>query len=89
MQDEGHEIPILDEKPEVIPEALPFWEAFVQLSHSRNVGMSLGAIPISEVLAYCVYFSIVDIDERGCLLRIISDLDSHYLELNKPKETKK
>jgi hypothetical protein len=88
MQDDGHDIPILDEKPDISSEASTFWEVFLLLSRSRRMGMSLGAIPISEVLAYCEFYSIVDVDERDSLLRIISMVDSYYLELHSPKETK-
>lgn len=42
--------------------------------------MALGAIPLTEVLAYMEMFSILDEDERRTLLRYVQALDRVLLE---------
>lgn len=61
---------------------LEVWEAtyiqdFYRLSSSRQQGMNVGAIPVSEILAYCEFF---DIPEAEDFLYIIQSMDNAYME---------
>lgn len=71
----------LDEKPELAPELLPYWFAFLHLSGARTISEA-GPQPIalSEVWAYCQLAEVHDLDERDDLLRFIREMDSVYLE---------
>ena len=93
MQAEGHVIPELDAEPDMLEEALPYWEVYMRLSNSRNVGMSIGGIPITQILAYCDLYYITDLDDRDTLIRIITRLDNHYIGIQqddkKPSKSKK
>lgn len=70
---------------------MPVWEAFVLLSPSRNVGWGAGAIPLTEIRAYCEMFEI-EAEEREDLLYLLRAIDDEYLKLtgekNKQKRTK-
>jgi hypothetical protein len=70
---------------------VPVWEAFVLLSPSRNVGWGAGAIPLTEIRAYCEMFEI-EAEEREDLLYLLRAIDDEYLKLtgekNKQKRTK-
>ena len=50
--------------------------AFHQLSPSRPVGFGMGAIPVSEIHAYCDLF---DVDEVETFFYLIRALDAVYL----------
>lgn len=64
------------------------WEAFNFLSSSRNVGFSLGAIPLSEIKAYCEMFAIVG-EEREDFLVLLRALDDEYMKLSNDKNKRK
>ncbi len=51
---------------------------------SRNVGWGTGAIPLSEVKAYCEMFDIEG-EEREELLVLLRALDDEYLKLTNEK----
>lgn len=55
------------------------WNAFWHLSGSRQTGMGLGSIQVSEVYAYMQMFEMNDYEERKTFLRRIQILDSVYL----------
>lgn len=58
------------------PENLWAWTAFQSLRGSRAMGMSAGAIPISEIVAYCDLVGIVDATQRQRLARFVMHLDA-------------
>jgi len=64
------------------------WNAFWHLSGSRQIGMGLGNIQISEIYAYMQMFEITDVGERRDFLRHIQVLDSTYLEFHNEKREK-
>ena len=90
--EEGKPTPALENRPELYPDLVPVWEAFVLLSPSRNVGWGAGAIPLSEVRAYCEMFEIPP-EDREELLYLLRALDEEYLKLtgekSKPKRSGK
>lgn len=66
--------------PELLPGAVSLWEAWEALQWSRPIGQSIGAIPVSEVLAYCLLFGIEDFDQRGRILGAVQRLDAEFLK---------
>ena len=56
------------------------------LSPSRQIGMTVGAIPLTEVLAYMQMFVIEQEDERRELLRYVQVLDRVFLDHVKKEE---
>lgn len=70
---------------------LAFWEmvyvkAFYILSGSRQLGMSVGPIQLSEIYIYCQMFNEPDIE---LITYVIQKCDSVYLEeYNKQQESK-
>lgn len=67
---------------------MPVWEAFVLLSPSRNVGWGSGAIPLTEIRAYCEMFEIGP-EEREDLLYLLRAIDDEYLKLTGEKNKRK
>lgn len=65
-----------------------YFGIFADLSGSRGRDQS-GFLPVSvhELLAYCTFYGINDIEQRTTIARHISSLDSAYLkELDKKKD---
>lgn len=56
---------------------------FYTLSSSRQSGMGLGAIPVSEILKFCEHFNIPDSDD---FLYVIQKIDNAYLEFHREKQ---
>lgn len=64
-------------RPEVPEELSTVWEAFWFLHSTRPTGMAIGAIPLSEMLAYWRAVTPTDfVAEKVILLRA---MDNHYL----------
>jgi hypothetical protein len=74
-------------RPEITPEIAFYLEAFEILSSSRSVGMSLGNIPVSEIILYGTTFPIID--DLFTFVQVIARVDGLYLshlnKKNKPK----
>jgi hypothetical protein len=66
--------------PELRPDAEALWDAWESLCWSRPVGFGMGAIPVSEVLAYCTLLGIRDLDERERILGAVQRLDAEFLK---------
>lgn len=89
----------LDEMPEVFPDVARYWDAFVLLSSGRQSGMASCPIPLSEILAYFQFRSILCKDEQRQFLYYLKALDREYLNFQaeqskqqaktKPTPTKK
>lgn len=60
--------------------------AFHELSPSRNVGMGLGAIPMTEIRAYRKEFGF---DDRELFFRMVRALDGAWLKWADEKRQKK
>lgn len=74
----------MENRPELYPDLVPVWEAFVLLSPSRSMGWGAGAIPLSEIKAYCEMFDIEG-DDREELLILLRALDDEYLKSTNEK----
>lgn len=66
------------------------WESvyiqdFYRLSSSRQIGMPVGPIPVSEILKFCEHFNIEDSDDY---LYIIQAMDNAYLDMVAEKQAK-
>lgn len=91
MQAAGQKVPALENRPELSRWTAPYFEAFLTLTDSRSIGFGgAGAIPLSEIKAYCDLYQIDDVDEIDRLITMIKALDSEFLSWaseKKPKET--
>lgn len=67
----------IKDMPEIEYWERPYIEAFYTLSGSRQVGMGVSAIPISEIIIYCDYF---DEPDPELFLYLMQRMDSAYLE---------
>jgi hypothetical protein len=76
----------MQDRPEPEPHQQWLWVAFWQLSHSRQVGMGEGPIPVSEVEAYCRFYDITDLGEREWLLAGVQALDQEYLTVRSEQQ---
>jgi len=76
----GADFDFLEEKPVLYPDLYPDWKAFWILSGSRQVGMGIGNIQISEIYAYMKMFNINSPHQREHLLSRIQLLDNIYLK---------
>lgn len=47
---------------------------------SRQIGMTLAPIPLSEYLAYFQIFNINDLEEREEIIFIVSELEAEFFE---------
>ena len=63
-------------KPDFPVEHTEYISAFNLLSHSRNIGMALGPIPLSEIEVYCRMFNVLDVELFVC---VIVAMDNEYL----------
>lgn len=68
--------PAVRDMPEVWPEVAWYLEAFNELTWSRPVGMGIGYIPISEVVAWADANGVEDV---ALLIRHIRALDAVYV----------
>jgi len=85
----GAEFDFLDDKPELYEDLYGDWKAFWRLSGSRQIGMGLGSIQMSEILAYMEIFGIHNTRERELLLTRIQILDRTFLKHHSKKDKKK
>ncbi len=76
----------LEQEPEVFEDMLPYWEAYGDLMHSRSIGMSVGPIPLSEIVAYLTLFPGL---REDLLVRMVRELDEVYLEHHNAKQKQK
>ena len=64
---------ILNEK--VFPQNAWAWSAFQALRGSRQYGMSVGPVPISEIASYCDFVGLNDTVSKQRLARFVMALD--------------
>jgi hypothetical protein len=72
-------------RPELDPDAVPYWHAFLELTGSRIQGMGLGGIPWSELAAWLAIHGITDTDRRLEYARYIRVVDEEYLKARNDK----
>lgn len=81
----GHHIGALDGRPEVADENMFYWNAFSVLTTSREVGFSIGNIPLSEIEAFCRLAGIEDVEERMEFVSVIQAMDREFVEFHRKK----
>ena len=79
MENEGHVIPELENRPDLFPEAAPYISAFFSLSTSRQMGFGVGYIPYSEIHSYLNENQIYSTEEREEYFRWIKFIDHLYV----------
>jgi len=87
LEEDGETVPILDNAPELFFDAGVFWDAFSDLSASRQTGFSIGSIPYSEITGWLDEHDIISIEERNRYRKFIRVIDSAYVENKTPKTT--
>ena len=81
MQNDGQIVPSLENRPQLLPYAQIFWDAFWALCNSRQIGFEgAGPIPVSEVWAYAKLKEWDTTLERFELEFYIRACDNYYLE---------
>lgn len=86
LEAEGNDVPALKDMPVLYEDLVPFWRAFNELSRTRPVGMGVGAIPMSEILAWLDLHEIGGFEDRIEYARWIGYLDSLFLEYQSKKQ---
>lgn len=77
--------PAITERPELIFSDEYYLTAFFKLSGSRQNGMGIGAIPLSEIINYCEF---LEDDDPETFIDIIQHCDNTYMELEAEKMEK-
>jgi len=77
------------ERPELYDDLQAVWSAFWFLNSSRPVGMSVGAIPLTEIFAYWDRLGVtLDEEDFGDKVRLIREMDMTYLADVREKQDK-
>lgn len=66
-----------------------YWTAFWELDCSRQIGLGIGPIPVSEIKAYCDLCGIGNPIERHRLMRMVQVLDREYLAIEAERRDQK
>ena len=77
LVDQGKFPLALQNKPKLPIYLSEYYEAFWVISHGRSVGMGIGSIPVSEILAYLQIFPT---DDPALFVYLIYEMDEVYLE---------
>ena len=80
LAEQGVRVKSLESRPELDEGVVFFWNAFQMLSPSRSVGMAVGGIPFSEILAFCDMAELRGIEERIEFVRVIQSMDAEFLK---------
>jgi len=88
--EQGKPTPALEAKPDIYEDLIEVWQAFVDLSRSRQSGFGVSAISTSDILAWCDIHRISK-DERAEFYGYIRALDNHLIakELEDKKQANK
>jgi hypothetical protein len=75
-------------EPELFFDAMPIWNAFGELSGSRQNGFSMGLIPYSEITNWLTENGIKNLEERNHFRKFINFIDENWVaNLNDRKDT--
>lgn len=85
VTDENEPLPQpLRDKPDLMPEAAPYLEAFWSLAADRQTGMEQGPITFAAIDRYADRQGIIDPDEFNLLEALTRAMDAAYLSEPKP-----
>lgn len=73
------QIPQDDEPPDIDTNLEWFIHAFMRLTHSRQFGMVIGPIPMTEIRCYFELFGVPDDFDLGDSLDILQAMDHRYV----------
>ena len=68
-----------EEMPDLFFDAVPFWNAFQELSASRQSGFGIGHIPYSEISCWLDENDIISMETRRHYRRFISFIDGLWV----------
>lgn len=80
MRESGTRVKALENKPQLHDYLIWVWNAFHQLSSTRNVGMAVGPIPWDSLDQFAQRHGIEDEDQFENFRHLITVMDSAYLE---------
>gem|GEM_PF-877422 len=86
LADKGVKVKAFDGIPELDESMVFYWNAFVVLSQSRPIGLGVGAIPLSDMKAFCDLMEITGVEERMTFIRLMQAMDSIVVEQAQQKE---
>lgn len=87
LADEGHEIPAVEERPQLYEDLILDWQAFLTISASRPQGLSgIAPLPLTEILAYAKIYDITDGEELQHFVTRIRLMDRLYIEAANDKD---
>jgi hypothetical protein len=72
----GKKIKTLEQRPQVLKDLQDVWQAFIDLSSSRQIGFEENPILISEIEAWLNIQGISSLEVRKEYFRIVKTLDS-------------
>lgn len=86
---DGAPVKELDDIPDLFYSAVPFWEAFTELSSSRQSGFGLGGIPYSEITDWLDENDIFSLEERQRYRRFINSTNNAFVNIKNESSTDK
>lgn len=79
----------MQDKPELDEEERYFFSVYRSLEPSRQVGMSVAPIPLTEYLAYFQIYGIESVEERDEILYVVSEMEAEFFDwLEKERQNK-
>jgi hypothetical protein len=78
---------VLDDCPPLTLQQIVYWEAFQTLNSERAIGMSIGPIPWSKIIAYSKEYGMTRM-ERDRLIEAIRALDSVFVTFRNKQAAK-
>lgn len=81
MEEQPEPPKVLLNKPDLYDDLIPIWESFWFLHPARPAGMDVGAIPLTEIIAY--WREVVGVASRSELtekVRLVRAMDKAFLE---------
>jgi hypothetical protein len=81
-------LPALAKRPEIFQDLVIFYNAFNAVSPSRQSGMGLGYIPLSEIRGYLDEFGVCGTEARLEWINWIQFIDRTYVRLHSEKKEK-
>ena len=72
---------VLDDAPELYPDVVPFWEAFMQLCLSRSAsGNGSNPLSVSDIYAWLKIHGVSDYEQRVAYYESVVALDMAWLK---------
>lgn len=81
-------LPALASKPEIFPDLMLYWNAFQELTTSRDTGFGVGYIKYSEITNYLTEELIFEYSERREWIHWIQTIDRLWVKMQSEKQKK-